>query len=466
MDKSQKEIFLSQMIEQVKELSVRDVVGSVVDLSQRGQYFFGLCPFHPDHNLGSFVVTPSKNLWRCFAENIGGGPIQFEMKYYEIPFLEACFKLALEYGIITKQERDTYSRRKWDERFVRDVQKSTEKEEKPARQAPAYICYMVNNAIAAVCDLSEEHKQHLLTERGLTEEDLKDYFTFPTRRTNLAGRVMDYLEKRLRETMPPEKAEKYIAETDRELPYVPGFFKNKETGRVDFAANRGIGFVVRDARGHALGIQIRRDRVKKGESRYIWFSSSFARAKDNCEGGASPGSPGGVIFPKPSAKRPAVCITEGRFKAVKIAEKGNIAIYVSGVSTWKKILPILDSIIADRKKVYLLFDSDMLGNAAVYGQLEALAEALKERQLSPVPVMWAIENGKGFDDLVNAHPGGYKSLLRYVNFADFKKKYTEALKDTLSAFNAARIRDIKKKDAQAFAEALQKNMEKIFELKK
>ena len=262
------------------------------------------------------------------------------------------------------------------------------------------------------------------------------------------------------------KAEKYIAETDRELPYVPGFFKNKETGRVDFAANRGIGFVVRDARGHALGIQIRRDRVKKGESRYIWFSSSFARAKDNCEGGASPGSPGGVIFPKPSAKRPAVCITEGRFKAVKIAEKGNIAIYVSGVSTWKKILPILDSIIADRKKVYLLFDSDMLGNAAVYGQLEALAEALKERQLSPVPVMWAIENGKGFDDLVNAHPGGYKSLLRYVNFADFKKKYTEALKDTLSAFNAARIRDIKKKDAQAFAEALQRNMEKIFELKK
>jgi len=37
-----------------------------VKLKKNGKNWFGLCPFHDDHN-PSFSVNPLTNLWQCFG---------------------------------------------------------------------------------------------------------------------------------------------------------------------------------------------------------------------------------------------------------------------------------------------------------------------------------------------------------------------------------------------------------------
>ena len=73
--------FIEQMLNEVHMIPINEVVGSVVPLVQRGRHYMGLCPFHPDHRLGSFVVTPDKNIWQCFAEGIGDifSPVEIDL---------------------------------------------------------------------------------------------------------------------------------------------------------------------------------------------------------------------------------------------------------------------------------------------------------------------------------------------------------------------------------------------------
>lgn len=57
------------------EVSVERLVeASGIALKPAGKDLLGCCPFHDDRE-ASLVVTPAKNLWHCFACQIGGGPI-------------------------------------------------------------------------------------------------------------------------------------------------------------------------------------------------------------------------------------------------------------------------------------------------------------------------------------------------------------------------------------------------------
>ena len=468
MDKYGKREFLDFMIREVSQIPVESIVGAVVDLVPHGQYMWGLCPFHPDTRMGSFVVTPQRGLWRCFTEDIGGTGIKFEMLYYELPFLDAVFKLAIEYGIITDDEFRAYSRKRYDRDMVSHYErKTTIQREEAVKKAAPVVLHAVYNAIPRVCPLTKAHRDHLLHERGLTEADLADYFSFPaTRRFDLAGKVLALLEKKTREATQngwKNDPDRFMERVRNELPFVPGFYRDRESGKACFMSARGIGFLVRNAQGKPVGIQVRRDKVKPGESRYVWFSSLFANGTPEYEGGASPGAPGGVILPQPGKRPPAVCITEGRFKAEQIAKKGNAAIYVSGVSTWRNILPELDALLKSpcrgQKRVLLMFDADMMGNVAVHAQLSALAEAVRKRGLAPRIVTWRIADGKGFDDLVLAHPDDYASRLISVNYAQFEALYEKELKTALVKEGVTKVRDIPEKRREAFTKLFQERVE-------
>ena len=223
---------------------------------------------------------------------------------------------------------------------------------------------------------------------------------------------------------------------------------------------KGIGFLCRNADGKAVGIQIRRDTVKEGEQRYVWFSSTFAQ-KDGS--GASSGSPGGFI---PGTKeKPSICITEGRFKAEKIAEKGNDCIYVSGVSTWKSVLPILEKIRKGRNVVYLMFDADMMGNVAVHRQLVAFENELSTKyHFQTRLIVWGIDNGKGFDDLVIKKGEQYYKSLKMITYKDFSEHYNCVLQKVCESFGVKTSRDIKSEDAELFNIRMQKQMEKAVEI--
>lgn len=468
----QREEFLNSMLAAVNKIPVEEIVGSHVTLTPKGRYLMGLCPFHADHTLGSFVVTPDKGLWRCFAEGIGGNGVKFYMEFHNMPYLQACFHLAKEYGIITNEEFRKYSGKRWNKDTVRQIREKLEESKAPSRKADADVIAAVYNAIPHVCPLSDAHEKHLRRVRGL-HGSLNDFFTFPTRRTDLAGKVFRYIAEKLSE----KKFQKPLRKLDTneqkvitdlmqrvadQMPYVPGFFKNKSTGKIDFASFRGIGIVVRDEMGHPLGIQIRKDTLKEGEQRYIWFSSAFAQEQPYYEGGASSGAPGGFV--SGNGDNPQICITEGRFKAEKIAEAGNHAVYVSGVSTWKEILPIVERTMI-RKCVFLMFDSDVLGNTAVHKQLDSLNKALSEKGIRTFVIAWASSNGKGFDDLYINKGQNYSSFLKSMPYDRFEKKYQKVLAEELRTLNVTDIRDIPKEKAQEFSRNMQKHVEEALELK-
>jgi DNA primase len=71
------------------EISVERLVEAAgIALRPAGKDLLGRCPFHEDRE-ASLVVTPSKNLWHCFACQIGGGPIDWMMKAKGVSFRHA-----------------------------------------------------------------------------------------------------------------------------------------------------------------------------------------------------------------------------------------------------------------------------------------------------------------------------------------------------------------------------------------
>lgn len=64
------------------------IIGSYVELEQRGRNFFGNCPFH-DEDTPSFNVTPDKDVWSCFGCRESGDLYEFIQQMDGCTFIEA-----------------------------------------------------------------------------------------------------------------------------------------------------------------------------------------------------------------------------------------------------------------------------------------------------------------------------------------------------------------------------------------
>ena len=97
------------IIDQVRDTAeIYEIVSEYVDLKQRGNNFFGLCPFH-DEKTPSFSVSPEKEIFHCFGCGAGGNAITFLMDYEKISFIEAIGKIADKYGIDLNYEKNKTS---------------------------------------------------------------------------------------------------------------------------------------------------------------------------------------------------------------------------------------------------------------------------------------------------------------------------------------------------------------------
>ncbi len=88
-----------ESIESLKNrLDIVDVVGSYIELKKSGANFKANCPFHGE-NTPSFVVSPAKQIYKCFGCGVGGDSIKFVMEYEKLTYPEAIEKLASQYNI-------------------------------------------------------------------------------------------------------------------------------------------------------------------------------------------------------------------------------------------------------------------------------------------------------------------------------------------------------------------------------
>ena len=86
--------------------NIVDIVGDYVTLKRKGVNYVACCPFH-NEKTPSFVVSPSKGVYKCFGCGKGGNAVTFVMEQEGVSYPEALKMVAKRYGIEVKEEAMT-----------------------------------------------------------------------------------------------------------------------------------------------------------------------------------------------------------------------------------------------------------------------------------------------------------------------------------------------------------------------
>ena len=83
-----------------------EVINDYVSLKRKGVNYQACCPFH-NEKTPSFVVSPSKGLYKCFGCGKGGNAVSFVMEHENITYPEALKIVAKKYGIEVKEHEES-----------------------------------------------------------------------------------------------------------------------------------------------------------------------------------------------------------------------------------------------------------------------------------------------------------------------------------------------------------------------
>jgi len=331
---------------------IEDVVARRLPLRPKGSHLIGRCPFHEDGGRPNLVVFPTTQRFKCFACGAGGDAIDFIARMDGISLAEAAKRIA--------GEADQAPR----------VPPPLRPKERTLDLGKVSATYY---ALLRYLELRPEDRQGLLA-RGLSKETVKrrGYRTLP------AG-DRESLPLLIQMDLGPDA-----------LNGVPGFFLSKRD-QWELAGAPGLLIPVMDPHGRIVGIQIRA--TKPGRGRYRWLSSAGKPS------GVSPGSPCHAVVGRKG--KGSLWITEGPLKADVVAEKvGVTALGVTGVSAWRRALPLIRALGA--KRAILAFDRDEGARAAeaVVRNVSQLAGALSRMGVDVLYASW--DEGKGVDDALMA----------------------------------------------------------------
>ena len=90
-------------IEKVFEISrVEEVIGDFIQLKKSGSNYKGLSPF-TDEKTPSFMISPSKQIWKDFSSGKGGNVVAFLMEHEQFSYPQAIRFLAKKYNILVEE---------------------------------------------------------------------------------------------------------------------------------------------------------------------------------------------------------------------------------------------------------------------------------------------------------------------------------------------------------------------------
>ena len=85
---------------------VEEVVGDFVTLKRAGATYKACCPFH-NEKTPSFVVSPSKGIYKCFGCGKSGTAVGFVMEHESMTYVEALRYLAKKYNVEIVEKEET-----------------------------------------------------------------------------------------------------------------------------------------------------------------------------------------------------------------------------------------------------------------------------------------------------------------------------------------------------------------------
>jgi DNA primase len=93
--------FIDQVLDQT---DIVDVIGRRLPLNKKGSNYWGICPFHDDHD-PSMAVNQDKQFYYCFVCQASGNSINFLREYENLDFTDAVETLASSLGLEIPYEK-------------------------------------------------------------------------------------------------------------------------------------------------------------------------------------------------------------------------------------------------------------------------------------------------------------------------------------------------------------------------
>ena len=354
--------------------SIVDVISSYINLEKKGKNYFGVCPFHDDHN-PSLSVSEEKGIFTCFVCHKTGNVFTFVQDYENVSFIEAVKIVANKVGI----------------KFDAGIQ--TESKYQAHYDAMELAVKLYQNNLKSK---DGKKAREYLEKRGLTEEVINEF------EIGLAPNAPDTLTKLLKAKKIPDNI---LIETglSAEGNILYDKFRNRITFPIHDRQGRAVGFSARiyDTTEGSKYINTQETKIfKKGE---ILFN--FHRAKSEAK------------------KVGKIIIVEGQMDAIRVYSSGiKYVVATMGTALTKEHIEMLKRLNAT---VILCFDNDSAGETATLSVGEELTNAgvdLKVLRLSMEkdPDEYILKYGvEKYQDAIN----------NSINYFDFKLNILKRNKD-------------------------------------
>ena len=101
-------------------IRVEEIIGEYVELKRAGSNFKGVSPFH-EEKTPSFIVSPSKQIWKDFSSGKGGTAINFLMEIEGFTYPEALRHAAKKYGIEIQEDKVKYSEEQKKAQYKKEI---------------------------------------------------------------------------------------------------------------------------------------------------------------------------------------------------------------------------------------------------------------------------------------------------------------------------------------------------------
>lgn len=319
--------------------NVVEVISDFVSLKKKGVNYSACCPFH-NEKTPSFVVSPSKGLYKCFGCGKGGNAITFVMEHERLTYVEALKWVAKKYGITVEEREET----------------PEEKQRNDDRES-----MMIANAWAAdyfakaifESDEGLSVARSYFAGRGLTDATIRKFGLgyCPGR-----GDVMTQA------ALTAGYKEKYLVDTGLTIKRETGGYYDRFCGRAMFPIHTISGRVTAFS-GRALAAD--------NKAKYVNSPESPVYSKSN--------NLYGIYFAKSAITKENHCIlVEGNLDVVQMHQKGieNVVAPLGTALTVEQVRVISRF----TNNITLLFDGDSAGvKAAIKGVDLVLKEGLNVR---------------------------------------------------------------------------------------
>ena len=360
-------------IDKVFEFSrVEEVISDFIALKKTGANFKGLSPF-TNEKTPSFVVSPSKQIWKDFSSGKGGNVIAFLMEHEQFNYPESIKYLANKYNIeiIETAESDE------------NIQERNERES----------LFIINSFALSYFQeiLSKKDKiNKYLTDRGLSSSTIQNFSL---------GFSNDLQNEFYKSAIKHGYSDDYLEETGLVLS-----FNDKKIDRF-----RGrIIFPIKSIAGRIVGFGGRIVDSTKKLAKYINSPESKIYNKSK--------TLYGIYESKQFIVKDDTCLlVEGYMDVIQLHEHGiKNVLASSGTSLTKDQIILIKRLTSN---IILLFDGDQAGLAASLRSIDIILEEGLNVKICSFP------DGEDPDSFVNKNKKDY--MLDYVknesrDFIDFK----------------------------------------------